>query len=576
MNSPAEKALSVNAAKKLGLALSGGGFRASFFHIGVMARLAELDLLRSVEVLSCVSGGSIIGALYYLHLKRLLESKPDSDIVRDDYIRMIERIETEFLKGVQTNIRVRAFSNFAKNWRMFGRSYSRSDRMAELYDEAFYDSVAAHQRISLAEIKIQPPDVAEPFHPRKHNEKRRAKVPMLILNATTLNTGRNWQFTAVDMGERETDAETQSFEKNLILLPLRFDDEVMPHEKYRRVPVSVAVAASACVPGIFPPLALTDLYPDIVPQLVDGGVYDNQGLASIVYEQCTHVIASDGSGQLEDVDNPPAGAVSVTQRTNGVLMEKVRNQGLYSLFLRRQAGTVEDSPILHLREEVSLVELKPGEKKPEGGAGGGVTTFGISQRVQRYLSEVRTDLDSFTDTESWSLMYSGYKICGKMIGKKMLELSGGRLPNDIAQTQWKFLAIGPLAETGTSTDYLERLKVSSKTILKVYSLSPLLIPLGVLVVLVSIIVPLIPVVVAWRFIADAFGLSFLWLAGIMIVLTLPAFLRLGFIKSAWIDNLLNINLIGSAFFGALLAFLHLKIIDPLYVKKGKLSSFQKS
>src|SRR5580658_5007428 len=38
---------------KLGLALSGGGFRASFFHIGVLARLAELDLLRYVEVLSC-------------------------------------------------------------------------------------------------------------------------------------------------------------------------------------------------------------------------------------------------------------------------------------------------------------------------------------------------------------------------------------------------------------------------------------------------------------------------------------------------------------------------------------------
>ena len=48
----------------LGLALSGGGFRASFFHIGVLARLAELDLLRRVEALSTVSGGSIVGALY--------------------------------------------------------------------------------------------------------------------------------------------------------------------------------------------------------------------------------------------------------------------------------------------------------------------------------------------------------------------------------------------------------------------------------------------------------------------------------------------------------------------------------
>ena len=64
---------------KVGLALSGGGFRASLFHIGVLARLAELDVLRHVEVLSCVSGGSIIGAHYYLEVKRLLETEGRPD-----------------------------------------------------------------------------------------------------------------------------------------------------------------------------------------------------------------------------------------------------------------------------------------------------------------------------------------------------------------------------------------------------------------------------------------------------------------------------------------------------------------
>ena len=55
---------------KVGLALSGGGFRASLFHIGFLARLAELDMLRHIEVLSCVSGGSILGAFYYLELRK--------------------------------------------------------------------------------------------------------------------------------------------------------------------------------------------------------------------------------------------------------------------------------------------------------------------------------------------------------------------------------------------------------------------------------------------------------------------------------------------------------------------------
>lgn len=61
--------------EKTSLALSGGGLRTSFFHIGLLAQMAKQGLLKSVAVISTVSGGSIIGALYYLHLKKLLESK---------------------------------------------------------------------------------------------------------------------------------------------------------------------------------------------------------------------------------------------------------------------------------------------------------------------------------------------------------------------------------------------------------------------------------------------------------------------------------------------------------------------
>ena len=79
---------------KLGLALSGGGFRASFFHIGALARLAELELLRYVEVISTVSGGSIVGVLHYLHVKNLLERKEKPG--RDDYIEIVQEIEQDY------------------------------------------------------------------------------------------------------------------------------------------------------------------------------------------------------------------------------------------------------------------------------------------------------------------------------------------------------------------------------------------------------------------------------------------------------------------------------------------------
>ena len=47
---------------ELALCLSGGGYRAALFHLGAFWRLAELRLLRRVERVSSVSGGSIIAA----------------------------------------------------------------------------------------------------------------------------------------------------------------------------------------------------------------------------------------------------------------------------------------------------------------------------------------------------------------------------------------------------------------------------------------------------------------------------------------------------------------------------------
>jgi len=47
---------------KIGLGLSGGGFRASIFHLGVILRLEELGIMPQMKVISSVSGGSIITA----------------------------------------------------------------------------------------------------------------------------------------------------------------------------------------------------------------------------------------------------------------------------------------------------------------------------------------------------------------------------------------------------------------------------------------------------------------------------------------------------------------------------------
>ena len=200
---------------RLGLGLSGGGLRASFYHIGVLAQMADQGLLRHVEVISTVSGGSIIGALYYLHVKKLLESKPDAEISDQDYVELVKQIEIDFLKATEKNIRMATFSSFAVNCKMVFSQYSRSDRIGELYNDWLYQSVlqGLGNPIQMQQLKIYPPDGPSDFSPKHHNTNRSAKVPIIVLNATSLNTGRVWQFTAKTMGEPPVDGEPMPGEK---------------------------------------------------------------------------------------------------------------------------------------------------------------------------------------------------------------------------------------------------------------------------------------------------------------------------------------------------------------------------
>ena len=68
-----------------------------------MARLAELDVLRNVEVLSCVSGGSIVGACYWLALRKRLENPETAGQV--DYIEMVHFLIDHFERAVAADLR---------------------------------------------------------------------------------------------------------------------------------------------------------------------------------------------------------------------------------------------------------------------------------------------------------------------------------------------------------------------------------------------------------------------------------------------------------------------------------------
>ncbi|MEW6218922.1 MAG: tetratricopeptide repeat-containing protein [Thermodesulfobacteriota bacterium] len=416
---------------KVGLALSGGGFRAALFHLGVLARLAECDVLRSVEVLSTVSGGSIVGAHYYLELRRLLQTRTDGEINREDYVLLVQRLMKDFLAGVSENLRVRAFTNLADNLRMiFLSGFSRSNRMGRLYERHLYarvrDGHAPGDPRPLRDLLIHPlqtplqpaaaADLDTAFKPKFSNWRREAKVPILLLNTTSLNSGHNWHFTASWMGEP----------------PGLLGEEVDVNERYRRLyyhqapseelrscPLGYAVAASAGVPALFEPLVLEGLYPGRTVRLVDGGVHDNQGVAGLLDEGCTLILCSDASGQMDDQADPASGMLSVFYRSDSILQDRLRETQYQDLASRVDSHALAGLFFIHLKQELETAPIDwigCQEEKPEP-VRSTATSYGVDRAIQRRLSEIRTDLDSFTEVEAYALMASGYQMTTRQLHK---------------------------------------------------------------------------------------------------------------------------------------------------------------
>ena len=144
------------------------------------------------------------GAHYYLKVRQLLRSNSDKTIKQSDYIKIVADLEREFVQGIQKNIRSRVIGSFWVNLKMaFLSDYSRTERLGELYEKYLYSQTENRNETKfwLNDLFIHPQGEPATFRPKYHNWRRCAKVPMLVLNATTLNTGHNWQFTASWMGE---------------------------------------------------------------------------------------------------------------------------------------------------------------------------------------------------------------------------------------------------------------------------------------------------------------------------------------------------------------------------------------
>jgi NTE family protein len=302
--------------KTIGLALSGGGFRAAAFHLGVMRKLQELGLLEKIDVLSCVSGGSIIGAFMAVRW-----TDPSGRVaVLDEF---------------ETYLATKSISVSTVLWGLLDPFHSRLDKLRDSYDEDLFHEKTLH-------------DLKD--------------GPRVYLNSTNLVTGNMFSFIAGG-GSRE---EMGDWKLGKVPAPGFL--------------ISRAVAASSAFPPVYPPLRLDkDEYDralrdqklnDTEPQvhyavldneqyafsdaprseaaqrpfvaLTDGGVYDNLGvqpLLSCTRPRLDYLIVSDGGRPFELDPQPAESGLGALKDSLGIMMDQIRG-----LEFSRLAATIKPEP----------------------------------------------------------------------------------------------------------------------------------------------------------------------------------------------------------------------------------------
>ncbi len=218
---------------RLALALSGGGVRAAVFHCGVLQRLALDGLLERTMFVSTVSGGSLLTGLILCQ----------NDLRWPDSKEYLESVLPQVTKYLTT-----ATIQWSYAWRAIVAPWRLTQGRARILGR----QLEAQWGIdgSLQEL---PPS------------------PRWIINATCYETGKNWRFSQLRMGDYLT---------RYVLEP--------------DLSIADAIAASAAVPGLIGPLVIHSDHYDwqayedgqLVPistparryDLWDGGVYDNLGV----------------------------------------------------------------------------------------------------------------------------------------------------------------------------------------------------------------------------------------------------------------------------------------------------------
>lgn len=310
-----------------GLALSGGGYRAAAFHLGTLKKLHELGLLSGIEVISAISGGSITGAAYCLHQGSFEEFQTymAGALLRCNVICYALR-SWAFLRfsAVVLTFLLVSGALLCTRWAPLS-----------LVVVAMLIFVLLRFQFRLFPVSQEIEKAYNAFFYKGRTLQDLPETPILAIGTSNLQTGRPFTFSREWMADS-----AYTYYKP----PVHFDAA--------NFPIARAVAASSCVPFAFTPVTIDLEYfrepadtDRVQPQLIDGGVYDNQGMQKLTQAgsryECNIIVVSDAGAGLNPVptrDSSYPNTVSLLLRTVDLFMNRIKNvQMIAHLFQRATA-----------------------------------------------------------------------------------------------------------------------------------------------------------------------------------------------------------------------------------------------
>ncbi|HEY7314034.1 MAG TPA: patatin-like phospholipase family protein [Gemmataceae bacterium] len=440
------------------LAFSGGGFRATLLHLGVLRYLRQSGRLENggIEAICSVSGGSILAAHLVLNWDKYTGEPQD-----------FQNATTELIEFARRDVRGRILRAWVFWWSLVVVLWIAPVSLIPYCVWSFNSFIAALSGVIWFVVGLLV--IARYKHfwsliralERQYNSylyrvlrqpsgrpsfgtavladlEQSATAPSLHILTTNLTTGELCSFDG--RGFHVYTAEGQ-----------RYNEQVF---NQNQLPIGRAVAASSAFPVLFSPVRLSDRtfgaptfsHPQM---LADGGIFENfglEGFAAVYSDQpwprdCT-LLLSDGQAVFNPEDLRTFALLnSRASRTIDVLMHRVSLWQLNQAIQSTVAASAEVQPAPVASAAVSMASALPAPDNSNAARAIGAANpaanpiatanlvavasaaarfehfslatnvegaWALSPPLQNRIARTRTDLDAFSNAEIHLLVYQGF------------------------------------------------------------------------------------------------------------------------------------------------------------------------